>query len=304
MGTFLMKKTSSQKVLFNIAISLIPAIGIYLYQNFNNDSGNIIYSILVLVLSGSITFLTDFIYRKIRKIKVTNDNSYLSGVILALLIPINVPIYVILSGALLTGIIKIIVQLIFKKQVINNILLSYIILLTIFGNDLISNGLNHILILLSLLYLLITKSIKYRITLSYISVFVVSLCLIATINSQPIDYISYELLNGWLLFGMIFLAPDFKTSPVTPIGQIIYGSILGLITCIFRVFSFDGVFIAILIGNCLTFLFDKIGKTVRFNKNKTILIMVILIMFILGISMLNAIIFETEIIGKIKELTI
>ncbi len=50
-------------------------------------------------------------------------------------------------------------------------------------------------------------------------------------------YLASELLGGGLIFGAFFMATDYVTSPITPNGQIVYGVILGIMTGLFRLFG-------------------------------------------------------------------
>jgi electron transport complex protein RnfD len=66
------------------------------------------------------------------------------------------------------------------------------------------------------------------------------------------------------------MATDMVTSPMTPIGQIIFGVGIGLITCIIRIFGAypEGVSFAILIMNAFVPLIDKYVKPKRFGEVK------------------------------------
>lgn len=50
-------------------------------------------------------------------------------------------------------------------------------------------------------------------------------------------YVLYELLSGGILFGAFFMATDYVTSPITKKGQLVFGVLLGLLTGIFRCFG-------------------------------------------------------------------
>ena len=71
--------------------------------------------------------------------------------------------------------------------------------------------------------------------------------------------------EGWmaaaaaLLAGAVFMATDYATSPITPIGQIVYAALLGLLTAMLRIFGSmtEGVSYAILIGNMLSPLIER-----------------------------------------------
>ncbi len=62
-----------------------------------------------------------------------------------------------------------------------------------------------------------------------------------------------QLLSGGLLLGAFFMATDYTTSPYTTKGQIVYGVLLGVITCGIRFWGnmAEGVSYAILIMNLL-----------------------------------------------------
>ena len=75
------------------------------------------------------------------------------------------------------------------------------------------------------------------------------------------------------MFGAIFMATDPVTSPTTPIGQVLYGLFLGILTVIFRYLTPypEGVLTSILTMNMFVFILDRIGSKARFNFNKSIL---------------------------------
>jgi electron transport complex protein RnfD len=78
----------------------------------------------------------------------------------------------------------------------------------------------------------------------------------------------FHLMAGGILLGAIFMATDMVTSPMTPLGQIIFGVGIGLITCLIRVFGAypEGVSFAILIMNAFVPLIDKYVKPKRFGE--------------------------------------
>ena len=74
-------------------------------------------------------------------------------------------------------------------------------------------------------------------------------------------------LSGWhMLLGAIFMATDYVTSPMAPLGMIIYGVLIGLLTVLIRYFGSypEGVSFAILLGNMATPLINKYCKPRRF----------------------------------------
>ena len=80
-------------------------------------------------------------------------------------------------------------------------------------------------------------------------------------------YISSELAAGGLMLGAFFMATDYVTRPITKFGQILFGILLGVLTGIFRVFgSGEGVSYAIIIGNLLVPLIEKVTAPKAFGK--------------------------------------
>lgn len=130
-----------------------------------------------------------------------------------------------------------------------------------------------LLCLLAFIYLTITKTIKWRIPLIYISTVFIMTLGIGLYNGAGLWYPLFEILSGGLMFGAVFMATDPVTSPVTTKGQIIFALCLGLLTVIFRYLTPypEGVLTSILTMNMLVFIIDKIGFKSRFDIKKLII---------------------------------
>ena len=70
------------------------------------------------------------------------------------------------------------------------------------------------------------------------------------------------------MLGAFFMATDYVTRPITIKGQYLFGILLGLLTGIFRIYggSAEGVSYAIILGNLLTPLIEKITLPKGFGK--------------------------------------
>ncbi|HCO49087.1 MAG TPA: NADH-quinone reductase, partial [Spirochaetaceae bacterium] len=70
----------------------------------------------------------------------------------------------------------------------------------------------------------------------------------------------FSLLTGGVVFGAFFMATDYSTRPLTPVGQAIFGVGIGMITVVIRKFGGfpEGVTYAILIMNIITPFLNKI----------------------------------------------
>ena len=140
---------------------------------------------------------------------------------------------------------------------------------------------SSVLCLVAYVFLSLTKTIKWRIPLIYVAtVFILTLG-IGRLLGEGIYYPLFHILSGGLMFGSIFMATDPVTSAVTPIGQVLQGILLGIITVIFRFTGVEGVAFSILIVNPFVILLDKIGVQSRFKFIKSViwfLLIAILIM--------------------------
>jgi electron transport complex protein RnfD len=104
-----------------------------------------------------------------------------------------------------------------------------------------------ILILASLIYLLVTKTIDWRAPVAMtLSVFVFSFLF----GRDPL----FAVLSGGALFGAVFMTTDYVTAPLTAAGKIIFGCGAGLITVLIRHWGNypEGVTYGILIMNAVT----------------------------------------------------
>ena len=126
-----------------------------------------------------------------------------------------------------------------------------------------------VLLLIGLVYLLIRKVLTLRIPLAYIGT-VAILALLFPMGNDPLLWCGYQLCSGGLMLGAIFMATDYVTSPITRLGQIIYGIGCGVLTVLIRYFGGynEGVSYAILIMNCCVVLLDRIGRPKKFGAPK------------------------------------
>lgn len=117
--------------------------------------------------------------------------------------------------------------------------------------------------------LIMAGVIDMTVTGTYILSFAVFILLFA---GRGLDwyYLSAHLAGGGLMLGAFFMATDYVTRPITRKGQVIYGILLGVLTGIFRLFgpSAEGVSYAIIIGNLLVPLIEKISVPAYFGKRK------------------------------------
>ncbi len=135
-------------------------------------------------------------------------------------------------------------------------------------------------IIAGLIYLLIRRSIDWRIPVSYLGTFSI-LMLIAglsvhslDVNVNPFIFTLYSLLSGGVLFGAVFMLTDPVTSPINSPSRVMYGIIAAVFTVFIRLFAAlpEGVAFSILIVNMLApFLDHYEWSSSKFTVKKIII---------------------------------
>ena len=126
-----------------------------------------------------------------------------------------------------------------------------------------------IALLIGFAYLLIRKVINCRIPVAYIATVAVLAFLFPQGNDR-VTWMAAQVFGGGLMLGAIFMATDYVTSPVTKLGQIIFGIGCGVLTILIRYFGGynEGVSYAILVMNCCVVLLDRLGRPTKFGAPK------------------------------------
>ncbi len=110
-------------------------------------------------------------------------------------------------------------------------------------------------IIVGYLYLVLRKVIKFETPL----IFVGTVFLLALAAESNIIIATYQALAGGLLFGAVFMATDYVTTPITRTGKMIFAFGCGLITFLIRYFGsyVEGVSFAILVMNIISPYIEK-----------------------------------------------
>ena len=290
-------KVSTDKIMLMVVIALLPATGFGIY-NFGIRA---LFHVLITIASCVISELIfELIVRK--KITVGDMSAVVTGLLLALNLPVSAPLWIgIIGGAFAI----IVVKMMFGglgQNFMNPalaarcfLLISFPSLMTDFTCDVYSgatplaslkagesvNVYNMIIgktagtigetsmvaIVLGAVLLMLIGIIDIKIPGSYILTFVIFIGLFGGHGFDPY-YLSAHLAGGGLMLGAFFMATDYVTRPVTRAGQVVFGIILGLLTGIFRVFgaSAEGVSYAIIIGNLLVPLITRYSSPKPFGK--------------------------------------
>lgn len=289
---------STRSIMRDVAIALVPAslMGIY---NFG------IHALLIILTTVVTSLLTEYIYEKLMKKKITTGDysALVTGLLLALNLPSTVPLWIPIIGAIFA--ILVVKQLYggIGQNFMNPALAARCFLLISFAGRMttfeidgvsgptplailkttgemtpiskmfigtISGTIGEtsvIALLIGAIYLLAKKIISIRIPLTYIGTFLIFIILFGG-QGFDMNFLLMHLFGGGLILGAFFMATDYVTSPITPRGQIIFGIALGLLTGLFRIYggSAEGVSYAIILCNLLVPLIEKITIPVAFGR--------------------------------------
>lgn len=240
-GPFIKDSNNVQKIILTNLLTLLPFI---IYRCFINGVNSIILFIISIISSVLTSILFDYVKDK----KIDYKNYYkdlIFSIIVVFIIPVNTP-YLLMFFA---NIIVVLVSKFYNEMNIYAIVGSIVcIFMLLTNNNLVFGNYNiyifSVLLFISLLTLISNRSIKFRITISFIIFIIIKMILNSSITN--IDYV--------LLFISIYIIPEFKSTPNTALIQIIFGITVGILSILINI---ELVFILILIHNILFKYIDR-----------------------------------------------
>lgn len=291
-------KVTTNGIMLAVIVALMPATGFGIY-NFGSRA-----LAVILVTVGS-TVLTEFLFGLYKKkMTITDLSAVVTGLLLALNLPVTIPLWM----AALGGVFAIlVVKMLFGglgQNFMNPalaarcfLLISFPTAMTAFECDAYTGATplaalkagdqvnvmdmvigrtagtigetSVIALIIGACILILLGVIDLRIPGSYIVTFVLFIGLLGGRGFDP-AYIAAQLSGGGLMLGAFFMATDYVTRPITVKGQYLFGIFLGLMTGIFRIFGpgAEGVSYAIILGNLLVPLIEKVTKPTAFGYEK------------------------------------
>ncbi len=153
-GPFIKSKNTTNKMMLNLLVSLIPIIvftvyknGVLPYQAGKIEFIYILYPLLFILLPALVSFLIETIYAIIFLKKRNKDifkyikssYSFFPGLFLGLILPINMPIWIVLLGAVIASLSKMIFGG-FGKNWFNPALVGYLFIFIFFTSYFQING--------------------------------------------------------------------------------------------------------------------------------------------------------------------
>ena len=111
-----------------------------------------------------------------------------------------------------------------------------------------------ILILLGGAYLVARNMMNWRIPVSILATVYVLSGLLYLIDPEVYPSPLFMLFSGGLMLGAVYMATDMVASPITNLGVVIYGAIIGLLVVVIRIWGGlpEGVMYAILLANAIS----------------------------------------------------
>ncbi len=290
-------KISTSKIMLAVVIALLPTT-IFGIWNFG------LHALLLIVVTVMSAVLTELLFEigMKKKITITDFSAIVTGLLLALNLPPNAPLWIGIIGSVFA---ILVVKMLFGglgQNFMNPalaarcfLLISFPALMTNFDCDVYTGATplaslkagetvnvfdmvigkiggtigetSMVAIVLGACLLILLGVIDLRIPGTYIVTFILFLIIFGG-HGFNTYYISAQLSGGGLMLGAFFMATDYVTRPITKIGQILYGILIGVLTGIFRVFGAgaEGVSYAIILGNLLVPLIEKCSFPRAFGK--------------------------------------
>ena len=294
-------KDTSSKIMLYVVIALLPAAAFGVW-NFGLDA-------LILILACIATCVaSEWLFEKLihKKSTINDFSAVVTGLLLALNLPHTLPIWQAVLGSVFA---IVIVKMMFGglgQNFMNPVLGARCFLLVSFAGTmtsftydgvtgatplaLLKNGesvdtmkmlvgttagtigeTSVIAILIGAVLLILLGVIDLTIPASYILSFAAFVLLFGG-HGFDVNYLTAHLCGGGLMLGAFFMATDYVTSPITPMGKVVYGICLGVLTGLFRIFgaNAEGVSFAIILSNLLVPIIEKFTIPRAFGQKKEV----------------------------------
>ncbi len=294
-------KDTSARIMLYVIIALLPAT-VFGVINFG------VRALVLVLVCVAVCVASEWVFEKLihKKSTINDFSAVVTGLLLALNLPHTLPIWQAVLGSVFA---IVIVKMLFGglgQNFMNPalgarcfLLVSFAGTMTSFTYDgvtgatplaLLKNGetvdtmkmflgttagtigeTSVVAILIGAIILILLGVIDLRIPASYIISFAVFILLFGGHGFDG-NYLTAQLCGGGLMLGAFFMATDYVTSPITPMGKIVFGVLLGILTGLFRLFgaNAEGVSFAIILGNLLVPIIEKFTIPRAFGQKKEV----------------------------------
>lgn len=293
---------TTQRLMLDVCIALLPAgiAGVYFFG---------LRSLSLMIVSVLSAVFAEFLYQKINRQKTTISDlsAVVTGLLVAYNLPASAPSWVAAAGSFIA---IILIKQLFGgvgQNFMNPALAARAILFISFASvmssypapnaglltggvdavasatplakvgqaslmDLFLGNVSGVLgetsklaILVGGAYLLIRRVIDWRIPFTFIAT--VFICYFI---KDGADAALYQILSGGLFLGAFFMATDYASSPICPVGKLVMGVSCGILLFVIRAYASypEGCSFAILFMNVATPLIDKLTMQRSFGEVK------------------------------------
>lgn len=291
-------RVTTNGIMLAVCVALMPATGFGIY-NFG------LRALAVVLVTVASTVLSEFLFGLYKKKQTVADlSAVVTGLLLALNLPVTIPLWMAaLGGAFAILVVKMLFgglgQNFMNPALAARcfLLISFPTAMTAFSCDAYTGATplaalkageqvnvmdmvigrtagtigetSVIALIIGACFLILTGVIDLRVPGSYLVSFVLYAGFFGGHGFHP-AYLAAQLAGGGLMLGAFFMATDYVTRPVTAKGQYFYGIFLGVLTGIFRIFGpgAEGVSYAILLGNLMTPLIERVTRPTAFGYEK------------------------------------
>lgn len=260
-----------RSIMADVIIALLPALiwGVYVFGW---------RALVITAASIASCVISEAVFQKIlnKPITIGDLSAVVTGLLLALNLPVSIPIWMVVVGAVFA---TVIVKQLFGgigKNIVNPALAARVFLMMSFVDKMSGDAytfdgvatatplvalktgsfnnlslrsmmigrtagcigeVSTVLLIIGGIYLVCRKVITWHIPVSFIgTVALITFIFPHGAENFDVRYMLMQICAGGLMIGAIYMATDYVTSPVTSLGRIVYGVLCGLITVFIRYF--------------------------------------------------------------------
>ena len=127
-----------------------------------------------------------------------------------------------------------------------------------------------IAIVIGFIYLVVRRVINWYVPAIYVGTVALFSLFYSLVSGDSLILVLYQIMGGGLVFGAVYMATDYVTTPINKLGKAVFALGCGLITCLIRFFGNypEGVSFAILIMNILSPYIEKLTSAKPFGGVK------------------------------------
>lgn len=132
------------------------------------------------------------------------------------------------------------------------------------GNVPTALGVSSALVLVGFIYLICKKSVKWRVTISYLLTLFLIITFIGFVKGEDFSLSLIKLLIYDIIYIGVFIVSETYNSPTTPVSEVLYGIIVGFLSVIFELLLAlpYGIFLSILLANLFIPSLDFLGARI------------------------------------------